>query len=146
MITREEHKIVARYLDGLIDWERIYDDSPEYSKQNFSKKDILDHIRKLVLDYPDNIDTSVIKGRAESSTSVFAVRVGTLNDYVYILSKIDKEDFGWYMTDDVLLKIVDKLRKGDRYYVIVNYKHVLRNHKIKKLCQTITQTTNLALK
>ena len=146
MITREEHKIVSEYIVSIIDWERIYKDTALESRINYSKETIIGHIRKLVLSYPDHFDIS-IKGRIEFGTVVFRIYFGMLNNYIFLISD---ENFnyrvnGWFLTEDRLLKAVNTHRNKDKYIVIFDYKQYLRNNKINKICQTLTQTTNSVL-
>lgn len=142
-MTKDEHKIVAEHLVSIIDWERIYEDTHEVSKEKYHKKDILDHIRKLVLEYDEYPDKSV-PGRIESGVGVFAVHIGRFNQYVYIFSagKREYRKDGWYLTEERLLGAVRTHRASNKYLEILDYKLYLRNHKLQKICQTITQTTN----
>lgn len=145
--TKEEHKIFSQHLYNQLDWKRLYEDTASSSKRMFTKEDILGHIEKLVLQYPDHFDTSCIVGRVETSTSTLAVKVGMINNYYYIISqpmtKHNGEYLSWFMTDENFLEYIDRHKKANRYFIIVNIKNCLRNHKINKICQTLTQTTNL---
>ena len=146
-MTRDEHKIVAEHIVSIIDWERIYEDTKEVSKNKFYKEDILDHIKKLVLEYNQYPDTS-IKGRIETGTDVFAVHVGMFNNYMFIFSddNFNYRKDGWFLTEERLLRAVRTHRASNKYLEIIDYKLYLRNYKLKKICQTITQTTNLVQK
>ena len=144
--TKEEHKIFSQHLYNQLDWERLYEDTALVSKKKFTKDDILGHIKKLILEYPIYYDTSCIEGRVEKSTSTLAVKVGTINNYYYIISQPMKRPNGeylsWFMTEEDFLKYIDLHKKANRYCIVVNIKNCLRNHKINKICQTLTQITN----
>lgn len=141
MITKSEHKIVSRYLYNLIDWERIYDESPSVSRKKFTKEDILNTIQNLVLKYPDSFDTS-IENRIESCTSVFNVKVGIINDYMYIISDGPRYigSTGWFLTDDYFNTIINNHIENGGYCVVINIKNYLRKDKIKKLKINIKPT------
>ena len=144
--TKDEHKIFSKYLYNQVDWERLYYDTALVSKKKFTRDEILDHIKKLILEYPNHYDTSCIEGRVESSTSTLAVKVGMINNYYYIISqpmlKYNDEYLSWFMTEENFLEYIVEHKKVNRYCIIVNIKNCLRNHKINKICQTLTQTTN----
>lgn len=145
--TREEHKVFSEYLYNQVDWERLYKDTTPFSRKKFTRDDILDHIEKLILEYPSNFDTSCIEGRVEESTSTLAVKVGMINNYYYLISEpIDKfngEYLSWFMTEENFLEYIDLHKKSNRYCIVVNIKNCLRQHKLNKICQTLIQTTNL---
>jgi 3-hydroxy-3-methylglutaryl CoA synthase len=144
--TKDEHKIFSEYLYNQVDWKRIYEDTAPVSKKNFTKESILGHVEKLILEYSSHYDTSCIEGRVESSTSTLAVKVGLINNYYYIISqpmtKFNGEYLSWFMTEEAFLEYIDIHKKSNRYCIVVNIKNCLRNHKLQKICQTITQTTN----
>ena len=47
------------------------------------------------------------------------------------------------MTEKELFKAINHFQLHNEYFIILDYKQHLRNHKIQKICQAITQTTNL---
>ena len=142
--TKDEYKIVSEYLVSLVDWKKIYKDTAPRSKKMFSKEHIVKSIKKLILEYPKHFDTSCLEGRVETSVSTLAVKKGLLNNYLYIFSDLKEENhFSWFMTDDKLLDKINEFKKKHKYCVIINIKQTLRNYKIRKICQTITPTTNL---
>jgi hypothetical protein len=148
--TKEEHKTFSEYLYNQVDWERIYNDTALVSRNKFNKDTILNHIKELILKYPDTFDTSSIEGRVESSTSTFEVIVGMINNYYYIISQPMKKFNGrylmWFMTEKNFLKFIDEHKKSNRYCIVIDIKNCLRQHKLNKICQTLTQTTNLIQK
>jgi hypothetical protein len=142
--TKEEHKIFSEYLYNQVDWDRLYDDTALVSKKKFTRDDILGHIKKLILEYPNHFDTSCIEGRVETSTATLAVKVGMINNYYYIISqpmtKHNGEYLSWFMTEESFLDYIERHKKVNRYYIVVNIKNCLRQHKINKICQTLTRT------
>ena len=144
MITRDEYKIVSEYLVSQLDFDRLYDDTLPYSKKLFGRETIIDSIKKLILAYPDCFDTSCLPNRCETNTTTLRVHKGMLNDYIYLFSNPKRyTNNGWFMTEDVLMKeAVEYHKNNNDYFIIFNYKQYLRNIKIKKICQNITQTTS----
>ncbi len=137
-ITRDEYKIVVEHLKNLIDWEKVYTSSAPTSKKNFTKDHIIDHIKKMILEYP-HFDCSV-PGRIESGTGVFSIHFGFLNNYVHFFTNTNFSIYavdGWFLTEDVLMKAVDYHKSNNHHIVIFDYKHYLRLHKLKKIQQKI---------
>jgi hypothetical protein len=138
--NRDEYKIISEYLIQNLNFDKIYKDTSDVSTMSYTKKTIIDHIRNLILKYPDHFDTSV-KGRVEFETQVFKIRLGILNNYMY-LCNADNYKFGWLMTENNLFNIVNYCKLNDYEYFIFDYKIYLRNYKIKKIWEITTQTTN----
>ena len=143
MITKDEYKTVSEYLVSQLDFDKIYEDTASTSKKMFSKDNIINSVKELILRYPHSFDTS-IKGRIEMNVSTLKVHFGMLNNYIYLFSNavIHYTKNGWFMTEDVLMQAVNFHKLNNDHFVIFNYKEYLRNTKLKKICQTITQTTN----
>lgn len=140
--TKEEYKIISDYFISIIDWDRIYRDTASESRKMFTKEDIIKSLKKLISEYP-YYDTSVIEGRVEEGVSTLAMRKGSVNNYMYMFSGIRRGDrFWWFMTDDKLFEAIEKYKDDNRYCIIIDIKEYLRNHKIKKICQTLIKITN----
>lgn len=135
--TRDEYKIISEHLVSLIDWNKIYDDTLESSKKLFGKDEIIHHIKKMILKYPDSFDTS--RKRLEVGTSVFKIHYGILNDYIYIISNdiYNYRTNGWFLKEEKLLNTF-KIHKNNGFYcVYFNYKTYLRINKIEKIKEKI---------
>jgi len=98
MVTKDEHRILSNHLINKIDFDKVYDDSPDSSKMNFNKDTIINSIKKMISTYP-HFDNS-IEGRIESFTLLFNVRKGTLNNYMYFIYEKKSEFLGWYISMD----------------------------------------------
>lgn len=144
IISEEKYKIVSDFLVSKIDFEQIYDDTNSYSKSLFTKEHIIDHIRNLILKYPNHFDTS-IKDRIEMGVSVFDIKFGILNEYIYLVSKYRTTDNWWYITNDNLLEYIEQHKADNNYYVILNMEHFLRRQKINKIWENIISTKIISL-
>lgn len=131
--TVDEYKIISQYLVDTIDWDSIYGDTLNHSKMKFGRDEIINHIKKLILNYPDHFDES-IEGRIESASNLFKIRYGILNNYVYLLS--DSNYRGWFIDENNMFKILKKYY-NNKYYIILDYKKYLRNKKLLKLTNKI---------
>lgn len=130
--TKEEYKIFSEYLDNIIDWERVYNETKVHSKYMFHKNTIIESIKKLILKYPDSFDES-INGRTESLTELFNIRYGIFNEYVYFISNSKIELYGWFLTEHKLFEHIQNNKNKGSYCIIFNYKDNLRKLKIHKI-------------
>jgi len=133
MIIEKDYKIISEIMIDSIDWEKIYNQTSEYSRKLFKKEEILNSIKRLILEYPYHFDTSY--GRLESGTSVFSIRYGILNDYIYILSDYGTYTIknGWFLTEEYFFSYLTVHKLNGKYYVCFNYKNLLRKLKLNKL-------------
>ncbi len=138
--SRDEYKIISEYLIQNLDFEKIYKDTSDVSKEKFTKETIIKHIYNLILKYPDHFDTSV-EGRVEYEVLVFRIRLGILNNYMY-LCNADDYNHEWLMTEKNLFSIINYCKSHNYECFMFDYKTFLRNYKIKKIWETITQNTN----
>lgn len=140
--TVDEYKIISEYLVDTIDWDRIYDDTSEHSKNKFGRDEIINHIKKLILSYPDHFDES-IEGRTEFAVEVFRIRYGILNEHIYLLSDngrnyfIYNNDSPWFVSESNLFKFLDKYKSDNKYFILLNYKHQLKRIKVLKITNRI---------
>ena len=129
-MTIDEHTICAEHLISLIDFNRVYNNCADISKQKFTKEHIISSIKKMIRNYP-NIDNS-LEGRSESFTLLLSTRKGTMNDYMYFISGIDSSQ-SWYLYENIFL---DKMKYlDDRAHNVVwfNMKEYLKGYKLEKL-------------
>jgi hypothetical protein len=134
MINKEAYKIISNHFIKKLDFNEVYNLSAEQSKKMFSKKDIVDSIKRMILSYP-HFDNSV-KNRIESSTLLLGVRYGIINNYIYILPSqtIFPRNVTHLMKEERLFEVANKIND---YHLIMNIKDILRTIKIKKICKTI---------
>lgn len=111
-------------------------------KKIFKKEDIIDRIKELILHYPDHFDTSLY-GRVETGTSVFKIRYGIFNNYIYLLSDYDTLSIknGWFLTENYFFEYLNDFKSKKGYYICFNYKHVLRKLKIEKCLKGVIKST-----
>ena len=134
--------MVSKILVDSIDWEKIYNDTSDYSKSLFKKEEIIDRIIGLLLKYPDHFDTS--HGRLEFGTSVFKIRYGILNDYIYILSDYEPiGNNGWFLTEQYFFNYLKNHKNTGKYHVCFNRKNILRKLKIEKLKNNIDNAVEI---
>lgn len=134
MIDKRTYKIISEYFIKKLDFNEVYNLSADISKRKFGKDIIIGSIRKMILQYP-HFDTS-IKNRIETSTSLFGVQYGIINNYIYILPSSLPISSGsmHLMNEKRLFEITNELND---YHLVINIKNVLRTIKIKKICKTI---------
>lgn len=130
--TKEEYKIFSEYLNNIIDWENVYNNTNTFSKSRFNKNTIIESIKILILTYPDSFDES-INGRTESLTELFNIRYGIFNEYVYFISNSKIKLLGWFLTEHKLFEHIQNNKNKGSYCIIFNYKDNLRKLKIHKI-------------
>lgn len=135
MITKDEHIILSNYLINQINFDRVYNDCTISSKRNFSKRIIIDSVKKMIKCYP-HFDISS-KGRIESFTLLFTVRKGTYNNYMYFISNKNNADNEWYMNEKRFKQVM--FAHDDRAYNVVwfNMKEYLKRYKLDKLINNL---------
>lgn len=128
-INKSEYKIISKcFLDSL-DFDALYNFSGYETRRKYDKTDIIDSIKKLILEYP-HFDTSY--DRLESFTLLFGIRFGILNNFIYI-APVRLVTKSWFMKDDVLKSYISYFDRSGIYYKRLNINNILRKHKLNKI-------------